>query len=82
MSSNRFRCESCGNEYEKAFQVIIQGETHTFDCFECAINVLAPLCGNCGTPVIGHGEERDNLIYCCGHCARQAHGSNTLVQAS
>ena len=30
-------CDVCGNEYDKAFQVMRQGRTMTFDSFECAI---------------------------------------------
>jgi hypothetical protein len=32
------KCETCGNEYDKAFEVIIAGKNHTFDSFECVIN--------------------------------------------
>jgi len=32
------RCETCGNEYNKAFQVTVSGQSHTFDRFECAIH--------------------------------------------
>ena len=35
-------CESCGNDYDKAFVVTMNGKAHTFDSFECAINGLAP----------------------------------------
>lgn len=31
------RCETCGNEYDKAFEITAGGETHVFDSFECAI---------------------------------------------
>ena len=31
-------CEVCGNDYDKAFQVMMAGKTHTFDSFECAIH--------------------------------------------
>ena len=31
------QCETCGNTYEKAFHVSLDGQTHVFDCFECAI---------------------------------------------
>lgn len=62
-------CETCGNEYDKAFQVIIAGKSHSFDCFECAIHLLAPKCDHCGCKVIGHGIEADNVFYCCAHCA-------------
>ena len=42
------RCETCGNDYDKSFQVSMNGSTHTFDSFECAIHALAPTCENCG----------------------------------
>ena len=32
-------CETCGNACDKAFQVTLNGSTHTFDSFECAIQV-------------------------------------------
>jgi transposase len=38
------QCETCGNDYDKAFQVVINGVTHTFDSFECAIHRVAPTC--------------------------------------
>jgi hypothetical protein len=66
------RCETCGNDYDKAFQVVTGGRTHTFDSFECAIHVLAPTCAHCGCRVIGHGAEHDGKIYCCAHCAKMA----------
>jgi hypothetical protein len=63
------RCDNCGNDYDKAFQVLLGGRTHTFDSFECAIHALAPACAHCGTRVIGHGLEHAGAIYCCAHCA-------------
>jgi threonine dehydrogenase-like Zn-dependent dehydrogenase len=30
-------CEACGNDYDKAFEVVAAGERHTFDSFESAI---------------------------------------------
>jgi len=63
-------CEVCGNEYGKSFQVVIDGSTHTFDAFECAIHALAPLCDHCGCRVIGHGVEAGGRTFCCAHCAR------------
>jgi hypothetical protein len=62
-------CEVCGNEYDKAFQVIIGGRTHLFDSFECAIEKLAPRCAHCGCRVIGHGMEQNGHYFCCAHCA-------------
>jgi hypothetical protein len=66
------RCEVCGNEYDKTFEVRRNGETHVFDSFECAINALAPVCGHCGSRVIGHGVEADSSIFCCADCAAEA----------
>ena len=63
------RCERCGNDYDKAFQVTMAGQAHTFDSFECAIQALAPTCAHCGTRIIGHGLEKDSRMFCCDHCA-------------
>lgn len=62
-------CEVCGNTYDKAFQVIMQGETHVFDSFECAIHALAPTCSHCGCRIIGHDVEANGKFFCCAHCA-------------
>jgi hypothetical protein len=64
-------CENCGNEYDKPFQIILAGQSHYFDSFECAIHLLAPECERCGAKIIGHGVEADGDIYCCAHCASQ-----------
>lgn len=66
------QCDVCGNHYAKGFQVEYDGETYSFDCFECAIHALAPGCAHCGCKVIGHGVDYDERIYCCDHCAREA----------
>ena len=65
-------CEVCGNDYDKSFQVVRGGESHTFDSFECAIHALAPVCEHCGCRVIGHGVEAEGRIFCCVHCAEHA----------
>ncbi|MBI1345586.1 hypothetical protein GC163_04790 [bacterium] len=65
-------CHQCGNDYDKAFTVTMHGEEHTYDCFECAIQDLAPTCSHCDCKVIGHGVETDDGIYCCAHCATHA----------
>jgi hypothetical protein len=66
------RCETCGNHYDKAFQVIIDGQSHTFDSFECAIEALAPNCQHCRCRIIGHGVEAGDQYFCCAHCAEEA----------
>lgn len=63
------QCEVCGNDYDKAFQIRHGNTTHTFDCFECAVEALAPRCHHCGCKIIGHGVESDSRMYCCAHCA-------------
>jgi hypothetical protein len=65
-------CEVCGNEYDKAFEVSRNGESHVFDSFECAIHALAPTCSHCGCRIIGHGIEADGVFYCCAHCATES----------
>src|SRR5262249_50345511 len=64
-------CETCGNTYDKAFEVSIGGTTHTFDSFACAIHMLAPRCNHCKVPIIGQGMEARGQYYCCAYCARQ-----------
>jgi len=64
------RCETCGNDYDKCFQVVVAGKSaHTFDSFECAIQALAPRCARCSVAVLGHGIEAFGNIYCGAHCA-------------
>ena len=62
-------CETCGNAYDKAFQVVFRGHSHTFDCFECAIHLLAPVCARCGCRILGHGVEGRGTYFCSAHCA-------------
>jgi len=66
------RCEMCGNDYDKAIEIVGGGTSHFFDSFECAIHALAPECAHCGCRVIGHGVEADGEVYCCAHCASHA----------
>ena len=66
------RCEVCGNDYDKSFEVIAAGARHTFDSMECAIHAMAPICEHCKCRVIGHGVEVGGQFFCCAHCARAA----------
>jgi Rieske Fe-S protein len=76
------RCEVCGNEYDKAFEVTMSGDqARTFDSFECAIHALAPTCEHCGCKVIGHGVEADGRFFCCAHCASMAGASGVADRA-
>ena len=65
------KCEVCHNEYDKTFELIMDGISHTFDCFECAIHELAPHCSHCGCRIIGHGVEKEGTYYCCANCSKQ-----------
>jgi hypothetical protein len=65
-------CEVCGNEYDKAMELTIAGETHVFDSFECAIHAVAPTCEHCSCRIIGHGVESEGRVFCCAHCAASA----------
>lgn len=64
------QCSGCGNEYEHTFKVIADSRTYVFDCFECAIHKLAPVCKGCGCRILGHGVESGELLFCSAHCAR------------
>ena len=66
------KCEVCGNEYDKAIEVVAAGARHVFDCFECAIHAMAPICETCGVKIIGHGLEAEGHFYCCASCAERA----------
>jgi nitrite reductase/ring-hydroxylating ferredoxin subunit len=63
------QCEVCGNSYDKSFEVVMAGQSHVFDSFECAIHALAPKCPHCGLKIVGHGVEADGKVFCCAHCA-------------
>ena len=66
------RCEVCGNDYDKSFNVMMNGADHTFDSFECAIHALAPRCAHCNCRIVGHGVEKNGTFYCCVHCAEHS----------
>lgn len=65
------KCDGCGNEYDKSFQVTASDKTYVFDSFECAIQMLAPVCAHCRVRIIGHGLEKNGVMFCCSHCAEE-----------
>jgi len=76
-------CEVCGNEYDKTFEVILAGDRHIFDSFECAITELAPVCNRCGCRILGHGSENQHgVMYCSAHCANADGVENVHDRAS
>ena len=76
------KCEVCGNEYDKAFELIAAGARHTFDSLECAIQAIAPICEHCQCRVIGHGVEVGGHFYCCAHCGRTASAADVRDRAA
>lgn len=66
------KCEVCGNDYDKAFEVKMVQGTHVFDSFECAIHALAPVCAHCQCRIIGHGVEVGARMFCCAWCAKSS----------
>jgi len=62
-------CEVCGNDYDRPMEITLDGETHVFDSFECAVHALAPTCAHCNCRILGHGMQVDDTFYCCAHCA-------------
>ncbi|MFC4127329.1 hypothetical protein [Nocardia rhizosphaerae] len=74
-------CDTCGNDYARAFTVNRNGDSWTFDSIECAASKIAPSCAHCDCRVLGHGVETGGAVYCCAHCARLA-GHRTLVDSA
>ncbi|MFC7328013.1 hypothetical protein [Marinactinospora rubrisoli] len=62
-------CDVCGNQYDRTFEVRMDGHSYTFDSFECAIHRLAPSCGHCRVQVVGHGVQAGDQVFCCVSCA-------------
>ena len=69
-------CSVCGNEYGKPMVVEVEGERHAFECFVCAVSVLAPECEYCGARILGHGLEAGGKLFCCAHFARDEGGQD------
>lgn len=65
-------CEVCGNNKGQVFEIILGGERHIFDSFECAMRAFSPQCENCGCQIVGHGVVSNNKIYCSYQCANDA----------
>jgi len=67
------RCEVCGNNYERPLEIKSwpDNTVHFFDCFECAVQLLAPECSECGVRILGHGVVANDCYFCGAHCARK-----------
>ncbi|HWB70703.1 MAG TPA: hypothetical protein VG452_00670 [Egibacteraceae bacterium] len=75
------RCEVCGNDYDRSFEVHAQDAVHVFDSFECAIHAMAPACEYCGVKIAGHGVQAGDRLFCCAHCARAAGAEGVVDRA-
>lgn len=65
------RCIVCGANSDRIFTLTTRdGEHYTFDCFECAIDRMAPRCAYCGLRIIGHGISSSGSFFCSPHCAQ------------
>ena len=64
-------CKVCGNDYPYSFDILRGGVSATYDCFECAIHDMAPVCDHCQCRIIGHGISAGDKLFCCAHCARE-----------
>ncbi len=73
-------CDTCHNEYDKTFDVTFHGDEYTFDCFECAIHLLAPICSHCGCRIIGHGVESEGVFFCCTHCLQSQEHTAPMLE--
>jgi hypothetical protein len=62
-------CEVCGMDGEGCFEILLGGERHIFDSFECAMRAMTPICAFCGCQVVGHGVQDRNSFYCSYLCA-------------
>jgi len=74
-------CDTCGNTYDKAFDIHMGGKVHTFDSFECAVQKLAPTCAHCECRILGHGVESSGRTFCCAHCAQETGAANLRDRA-
>ena len=68
------KCELCGNDYDKTFELRKDGKTHVFDSFECAIAVVAPQCEHCGCKIVGHGA-----VTIFGHVEGELRASTVVI---
>lgn len=71
-------CSTCGNDYDRTFEVRIDEKTFVFDSFECAIHTLAPVCPHCNCRIIGHGVQVNEQVFCCAHCAKLGTGASLI----
>jgi hypothetical protein len=65
-------CDLCCRESNNFFEIRIARKRYVFDSFQCAIQLLAPVCAHCGKRIVGHGVEVHALTFCCTSCGAQS----------
>ncbi len=68
---NKRNCEVCGNNQGQCFEILLGGDLHVFDSFECAMRAFAPRCGHCSGELLGHGIVVGDTLYCSAACAQK-----------
>jgi hypothetical protein len=76
------RCDSCGNEQNRTFEIRMARKLYTFDTLKCAIQVLAPTCTHCGDRILGHPVRLGLDQYCSAECAQAVAQSAQGEQAA
>lgn len=66
------RCEVCGNDYDKAFVVTLEGSEHTFDSFGAPSTPWPPSATTAAAGWLGMGSKVTAKSICCAHCAQES----------
>lgn len=65
-------CKKCGQPAQTPVTVRVgAGPQYTFDCFDCAIETLAPRCPECGRSYTGHPVTLGEQRFCSTACAQR-----------
>jgi hypothetical protein len=65
-------CKKCGHAASTPVLVGIgDGPEYTFDCFECAIDTLAPRCPECGSVYLDRAVTFGGAQFCSKACAQR-----------
>lgn len=63
-AKGKARCEVCGKNEDRCFDVHLGGERHVFDSFECVIRGLMPKCSICGCLMASPGIAVESIMVC------------------
>ncbi len=65
-------CRKCGRASEVPVTVQFDsGPQYTFDCFDCAVETLAPRCPECGRVYLGRPVPFGDQHFCSTECAQR-----------